>query len=377
MLATAGVARQAVNGGVYLRIAEESLPHLAKNGLIPAKDGFHTFLGMTKSGSQISHHVRFAGKPVNPAQMLNVQIILVQLALRMAIGEVMESIARVEGKVDALLKLAHADKAGNVLGLHQTLTHYCGLLEETGVVSTSDWNSIASMGSQLSVVINQLRKHVSNSLAAVVVSAPIAQRADAISATVTTHRIDQTLTLLVVVEDALFKFQQLRVAHVQRTEPEFLESTVLSAQQVLADNSRIDSELYISAHATLNAASVVKPLEIHRLMSVEKLSKYTEQLRNHLDAFSQARRLQLAEWHDTSRPTVADAAAELGKRVQETGKRIDAVGDRVVDQGFARLGLIGRSLQEAASRRLESTSEPGPGEEEAGRSIGEGGPSFD
>ncbi|MCT2176026.1 hypothetical protein [Dietzia cinnamea] len=110
VLATAGVARQAVNGGVYLRIAEESLPHLAKNGLIPAKDGFHTFLGMTKSGSQISHHVRFAGKPVNPAQMLNVQIILVQLALRMAIGEVMESIARVEGKVDALLKLAHADK---------------------------------------------------------------------------------------------------------------------------------------------------------------------------------------------------------------------------------------------------------------------------
>lgn len=357
VLATVGVAKQTLQGGVYLRVAEESLPHLIKDGLMPTKDGLHTFLGMTRSGSQISHHIRFTGMTVSPAQMLSIQMVAVQIALRMAIAEVLDSIKRVEGKVDALLKLAYADKAGNVLGLHETLTHYCELLDQTGVVTSSDWNSIASTGSQLAMVINQLRKHVSISLAEVVVSAPINHRADAVGNLLDSHRIDQTLSLLVVVEDAMFKFQQLRVAHVQRTEPEFLEATVMSARQILADNSRTDEGLYTSAHATLNAASIVRPLEIHRVMSVSKLSKSTEQLKEHLDEFSRARRLQVADWRDVNHPTIADAAAELGQRVQATGQKIDAANNRVIDKGFARLDAIGRSLQEVASRRMASDDE--------------------
>ena len=357
VLTTVGVAKQTVQGGVYLRVAEESLPHLMKNGLVPTKDGVHTFLGMTRSGSQFSHHIRFTGMSLSPAQMLSIQMIAVQIALRMAIVEVLDAVKRVDGKVDALLKLAHADKAGNVLGLHETLTHYCELLDQIGVVTSSDWNSIASTGSQLSVVINQLRKHVSISLAEVVVSAPINHRVDAVEKLLGSHRIDQTLSLLVVVEDAMFKFQQLRVAHVQRVEPEFLESTVLSARQVLADNARLDEEMYTSVHATLNAASVVRPLEIHRVVSVKKISKYSEQLRGHLDEFSRARRLQVQEWHEVDHPTVGDAAAEIGNKIQATGKMIDAAGSRVVDHGFARLDSIGRALQGAASRRLD----PAPG----------------
>lgn len=357
VLATVGVANQGIQSGVYLRVAEESLPHLMKNGLMPTKDGVHTFLGMTRSGSQISHHIRFTGMTASPAQMVSFQMIIVQIALRMAIAEVMDSIKRVEGKVDALLKLVHADRAGNVLGLHQMLTHYCELLDETGVVTTSDWNAVASTGSQLAVVINQLRKHVSISLAEVVVSAPISHRADALDNLLSTHRIDQTLSLLVVVEDAMFKFQRLRVAHVQRTEPEFLEATVMSARQVLSDNSRIDEELYTSAHATLNAASVVRPLEIHRVIAVSKLSKSAEQLKGHLDEFSRARRLRVADWHATEQPSIADAAAELGRKVQATGRMIDAANDRVIDKGFARLDSLGRTLQEAASRRLVADDE--------------------
>lgn len=353
-LAVADGARRTAQGGVYMKVAKESVPRLASEGLIPAKNGAHTYYGMTRSGSKIAHHVRFTGKPVNPAQLVNAQMLLVQFALRMAIAEVVNAVKRVEGKVDALLKLARADKVGNVLGLHQMLTHYCQLLDESGVVTTSDWNAVAATGSQLSITINQLRKHVSNALAEVVVSAPINQRAEAVSALVNSHRIDETLNLLVVVEDAMFKFQQLRVAHVQRTEPEFLESTVLSARQILADYARLDEELYTSAHATLNAASIVRPLEIHRVISTNKIEESAELLRDHIDEFSRARQLQTVEWRDTERPTLVEAAEELGRRIQATGQRIDTAGDRAVDRSFSRLGALGRTLQDVANRRLES-----------------------
>lgn len=251
-----------------------------------------------------------------------------------------------------------------MLGLHEMLTHYCHLLDESGVVTTSDWNAVAAVGSQLSVTMNQLRKHVSNALAEVVVSAPINQRADAVSALVNSHRIDETLNLLVVVEDAMFKFQQLRVAHVQRTEPEFLESTVLSARQILADSARLDEELYTSVNATLSAASVVRPLEIHRVISTNKLEESAEVLKNALDEFSRARQLQAVGWHEAERPTLGDAAGELGKRIQATAQRIDAAGDRAVDSSFSRLGALGRALQSAADRRLDTggsaESEGGP-----------------
>lgn len=363
-LAVADGVRRAAQGGVYMQVAKESLPHLAREGLIPAKNGAHTYLGMTRSGSKIAHHVRFIGKPVNPAQLVNVQMLAVQFALRMAIAEVVSAVKRVEGKVDALLKLARADQVGNVLGLHEMLTHYCHLLDESGVVTTSDWNAVAAVGSQLSVTMNQLRKHVSNALAEVVVSAPINQRADAVSALVNSHRIDETLNLLVVVEDAMFKFQQLRVAHVQRTEPEFLESTVLSARQILADSARLDEELYTSVNATLSAASVVRPLEIHRVISTNKLEESAEVLKNALDEFSRARQLQAVGWHEAERPTLGEAAGELGKRIQATAQRIDAAGDRAVDSSFSRLGALGRALQSAADRRLDTggsaESEGGP-----------------
>ena len=358
--AVAEGVRRTAQGGVYMKVAKESLPHLAREGLIPAKNGAHTYLGMTRSGSKIAHHVRFTGRPVNPAQLVNIQMIAVQFALRMAIAEVVDAVKRVEGKVDALLKLARADKVGNVLGLHQMLTQYCHLLDESGVVTTSDWNAVAATGSQLSVTINQLRKYVSNAMAEVVVSAPINQRAEAVSTLVNSHRIDETLSLLVVVEDAMFKFQQLRVAHVQRTEPEFLESTVLSARQILADSARLDEELYTSAHATLNAASVVRPLEIHRVRSTNKLEESADLLRDHLDEFSRARQLQTADWHETERPTLVEAAGEVGKRLQATGQRIDAAGDRAVDSSFSRLGALGRTLQDVANRRFEvEEAEPG------------------
>ncbi|KAA0919256.1 hypothetical protein [Dietzia sp. ANT_WB102] len=70
-----------------------------KDGLIPTKDGVHTFLGMTRSGSQISHHLRFTGVAASPAQLLSIQVVAVQLALRIAIAGVIDSIKRMEGAV--------------------------------------------------------------------------------------------------------------------------------------------------------------------------------------------------------------------------------------------------------------------------------------
>lgn len=355
-LAVAKGVHQASQGGVYLQVAKESLPHLAKNGMIPAKNGVHGFLGMTREGSKISHHLRFSGKTVNPAQLVNVQLIAVQLALRMAIQEVTQAIKRVEGKVDALLKLARADRAGNVLGLHELLSHHCAELDRTGVVTTADWQAIAPVGSQLSVTINQLRKHVSVSLADVVVSSPVNNRAEAVTALVETNRLDETLNLLVVMEDALFMFQRLRVAYVQRTEPEYLDAALNSARQLLADNARLDEELFAASFATLNEAASVRPLEIHRVFSVEKLERHSETMKGHLMEFAQARRLQGAEWQEKDRPGIADAANELGQRIQSTARRIDAAGDRAAERTWSRVGAFGETLGEVANRRMEKRS---------------------
>lgn len=280
LLSTAASAATSSGGGVFLRVADESLPHLMHNGLIPTKDGVHTVLGMTRNGGQFGHHLRFVGNPVsNPARMLSLQTMAVTLALRAAIAETADAIERVEGKVDALLDLAYAQQVGNVLGLHETLTHHSGLLEETGVVTTSDWNSVANTEAQLSIAINRLRTHVSRAFNEVADAESLGSRTDAVKALDSTHRIDEILSLLVVVEDAMFKFQQLRVAHVQRTEPDYLESTVASARRRLEENARLDEELYDSALATLNVASVIRPLEIHRKLTASKLSKSSMRMR--------------------------------------------------------------------------------------------------
>ena len=352
---TAGVLAQVAQGGVYLRVASESVPHLISEGLMPTRDGVHTFLGMTRAGGQISHHLRFTGMTVSPVELVNFQALAIGLALRMAIAETSELIARVEGKVDALLALAHAEWTGNVLGLHQTLSDYCDVLDESGVVTTSDWNSISSTGPQLAIMVNRLRRHVVESLVELSPEDGVGDRADAMSNLLDSARIDETLSLLVIVEDALFKFQRLRVAHVMRTEPEFLEATVDSARRILAEYAKLDEELFQSATRLVDAASEVKPLEIHRILAVSSLAKSSGRLKVVLDTFADSRRLQGAEWADSDLPQVRDAVAEMRRRAQLAGGEVKALGSRAVDRGYSRIDAVGRAMQAAAQRRLDSS----------------------
>lgn len=355
-------ALASAQGGVYLKVAEESLGHLATKSLMPTKDGLHTFLAITTEGGKISNHIRFTGGTIAPAQMLSVQAVAVAVALRMAVAETTAAVERVEGKVDSLLTLVHAGISGNVLGLHDMLTHHVVVLEETGTLTSADWKSVANAEIALTTTINKLRKHVSVAFDKVSAKDSIGTRADAIDTLITSDRIDETLALLVVVEDAMFKYQQLRVSHVQRTEPEFLDTTLHSARRRLRDNARLDSELVTTATELLAEAAEIKPLEIHRAIAAAKLSRSSEELQAHLARFAQARRLQEAEWHVGDKPGISDAADEVRRRLRAGGQGVKAIRSKAIDAGYRGVGALGERLHSAAARRFETVTDDQVGE---------------
>ena len=132
----------------YVRLTPYSMRLLRSNSLVPGTDGaFRMFV--TGQGGQIVGQLQFSPITFGPALATAMQANAATAALRAAIATVEEAVERVEGKVDKLLALASAERAGDVVGHHQALAHVLKLVESTASLPTTDWDSVASLGPQL------------------------------------------------------------------------------------------------------------------------------------------------------------------------------------------------------------------------------------
>jgi hypothetical protein len=95
---------------------------------------------------QFLQQLQWAPASINPAQLVSLEMIAVQLALKFAIALVEKAVCRVDGKVDAVLKRVRAGETGNVIGDNFTVSHMVTYMERHGRLTDTDWNAVAGVG---------------------------------------------------------------------------------------------------------------------------------------------------------------------------------------------------------------------------------------
>lgn len=360
MLATAaGAANAAASfaaaSGRIVILSKQSADLARTAGKIPTGTGyFHGVL--TGGGSKFAHSLQW--RPLtgaSPAGLMALQVMALQQALQAAIAGVEEAVVRVEGKVDSLLTLASADRAGDILGQYAVLRRMSDELDERdGVLPDADWDSVAALGPTLQIAVERLREHARRVLVRFDSQISIGQRADELRKAVSDQRLGETLRLLVVAEESLHLWQRIRLARIIATEPEHTERALESARSVLADNRDADVELVALARSVVSDYAAIRPLEFARKFSASKVRAHTAGLREDVDAFAAARAAQVEGWADHRSPTVGDAFTE----VQRRGAGVAA---RALDAGAGSLDRFSQRLQKVAEPRTSKVEEQSEG----------------
>jgi hypothetical protein len=264
---------------------------------------------------------------------MSAQMLAVQIALKTAISEVEDAVQRVEDKVEEVLRLAQASRSGDVLGDRTSVDRMVAYLEKHGSFSDADWDWISGIGPGLNRTVEQLRQHAIGTLKTFDPTRPIQERAQFIVNAVEGQALGETLSLLVVAEESLFKWQRLRIARVEATEPEHLQKVLDDARELLAHQLIADGELYRRAQDVLNAVSKTEAIDGFRFWSVQGLARDLPKLREDLDRFAKARRAQAQEWNDFRAPTPLEAVQAAADRASETATQAISA----ATEGYARV----------------------------------------
>lgn len=354
----AGAAAFFGQSGTFVQLHPNSYRAIKAGNLVPGTDGF--FRMMTRGAdNKFLQQLQWRPVAVNPAQLVGVQMIAVQIALKTAIVDVEKAVRRVEGKVDQVLKLAQADRAGNVLGNYTTVSHLADYLNQHGSLPEALWESVATLGPALTSTVEQLRNHIQRTLAGFNADDPVHDRVEALENAVTEGLLSEALSLLVVTEESLYLWQQLLLARVEATEPKHLSQVIEHSRQLLTQQRDADEALYHHAIEVLKHVGTAKNIDGFRFFAVRDLAKYRKQLRRDLDDFARARHHQVRGWKALATPTIGDAVDAAVEIAQQTaGRALAAAGE-----GLVRFG--GRLAEQVPEDRAKPVDQPA-GAEDAG-----------
>ncbi|WP_235892480.1 hypothetical protein [Mycolicibacterium hodleri] len=360
----AGAAAFLGQSAKFVQLHPESVKAIQKGQLIPGDPGFYRM--MTRGAdNKFVRQLQWKKTNVTPARLASMQMAAVQMALKTAIAEVEESVQRVEGKVEEVLRLAHANRSGDVLGDRVTIDRMVAYLERHGSFSDADWDSIAGIGPALNRTVEQLRHHADRTLKSFDPSKPIQDRAEFIVKAVEGDQLGETLSLLVVAQESLFKWQRLRLSRVEETQPEHLQQVMDDARELLARQVLEDNALFQRAREILGAVAKTEAIDGFRFLSVKGLQRDLPQLRADLDRFATARRAHLHEWEDFKAPSAKEAATAALDRVTDTATTAYGVASETAtlalgaaSEGIDRLGgFFGRAREKSKAFRRDKPSE--------------------
>lgn len=141
-----------------MQLHPESAKALRVGWMIPGDDGFFRMMTRGVDGRFVEQ-LQWKPTALDPHRLISMQMIAVQLALKSAIADVAESVRRVEDTVGAVLQLAQADRAGDVLGDNLTITRQVAYLEKHGSLPDTYWESIAGLGPAPNATVERMRNH--------------------------------------------------------------------------------------------------------------------------------------------------------------------------------------------------------------------------
>ncbi len=325
----AGLAALLVESGTYVQLHRDSLEALKEGNLVPLSDGFFR---LTKGvDAQLLAPLQWRPAGLGPEAMLSAQMIAVQVALTSAVAQVEDAVRRVEDKVESVLEVARAQRAGDVLGNNLTLSRMVDSLEKYGSLPDAYWDSVAALGPALNVTVEQLRNHVRRILASFDDTLGVQHRAAKLRNAINDNRFGDTLSLLVIAEEALHKWQRLNLARIESTQPEQLLRAIDEVRELVDHHLREDIDIYGNAKEMLDRFAKPAVLDGFRFSAVRELVKVRSALRDELDRFAEARHHQVETWEDFHIPSVFDAAfAAMGAVGTTTGHALSAVGRGLV-----------------------------------------------
>lgn len=326
----AGAASILGNSGKYVQLHPDSLNALKNGNLIPGTDGFFRMMTRSDDG-QFLTQLQWRPAKLGPDVMVSAQMIAVQVALKSAIADVEEAVRRVEGKVVSVLQLAKATRAGDVLGSNLTISRMVDSLERYGSLPNAYWDSVATLGPALNVTVEQLRDHVRRVLASFDRNLAVQERSKKLRNAIDDDRLGETLSLLVVAEESLYKWQRLHLARVESTEPEHLLRAIDEARELIAHHLREDADIYRRATEVLDGFAKPDAVEGFRFLAVRQLAAHRATLREELDRFAKARRHQIEAWEDFHIPSLLDAAtARIESAKSTAGHVLEAAGQQLL-----------------------------------------------
>lgn len=326
----AGLASLLADTGKYVQLHRDSLDALRSGELIPGADGFFRLTALAADG-QLPGPLQWRPAGVGPEAMMSAQLIAMQMALKSAVAEVEDAVRRVEDKVEAVLEVARAQRAGDVLGNNLTVTRMVDSLEKYGSLPDAYWDSVAALGPALNVAVEQLRNHVTRILASFDHTMAVQHRAAKLRNAIDDNRIGDALSLLVIAEESLHKWQRLSLARIESTQPEQLLRAIDEARELVEHHLGEDLRIYRDAKDVLDRFGKLKAIDGFRFSSVRELAGQRCALREELDGFAKARHQQVETWEDFHIPSVLDAAlAAFESAATTTGQVLAAVGRGVV-----------------------------------------------
>jgi hypothetical protein len=329
----AGLASLLANSGKYVQLHRDSLNALKDGNLVPVSDGFFRMTTSADAG-QLLAQLQWRPAVLGPEAMLSAQMIAVQMALKSAVAQVEDAVRRVEDKVESVLEVARAQRAGDVLGNNLTISRMVDSLEKYGSLPDAYWDSVAALGPALNVTVEQLRNHVGRILASFDHTLPVQHRAEKLRNAINDNRLGDTLSLLVITEEALHKWQRLNLARIESTQPAELLRAIDEARELVDHHLREDVDIYRDAKETLDRFATSKAIDGFRFWAVRELAKQRSALRDEFDRFARARQHQVETWEDFHIPSLLDAAvATIEAAATTTNRALAAVGRGLVCLG--------------------------------------------
>lgn len=321
------------DSGKYVQLHRDNLTALKEASLIPFGDGFFRVTTGTDAGELLAP-LRWRPAGFGPEAMASAQMIAVQIALTSAVAQVEDAVRRVEDKVETVLEVARAQRAGDVLGNSLTISRMVDSLEKYGSLPDAYWDSVAALGPALNVTVEQLRNHVGRVLASLDHTWAVQKRAEKLRNALNDNRLGDTLSLLVIAEGALHQWQRLNLTRIESTQPEQLLRAVDEARELIERHLREDVQIYGNAKEILDRFAKPATLDGFRFFSVRELAKHRGAMRDELDNFAKARHHQVETWEAFHVPSVLDATvATIGAAAFTTNRALAGVGRGLVSLG--------------------------------------------
>lgn len=303
----------------YFEFSPQALGALRSYEALPAGDGW--FYGAVRNHEHIVANLEWRPVEVAAEQALSMQAVATSLALQAAVRDVQEALRRVEGKVDQIVALVRSERLGNVVGDQRTLQPLVEDVRRRGTISATEWSTVDLLGALIARDIEALRDYIRRQIGEASTRGFAETRSGALNE-LADDLVGESLALLVLAEDNLLMWQELKLAR-EATERQTFGHALADTRERLTEITQADQGLLDALTST--AGELMEPTgwEGMRLLERQRLGRGGQEVVRSLKWFAAQRNLDLVA-PEAEYPSTAES---IGKAV---GIARDAGGRAVV-----------------------------------------------